>query len=185
MPRPTTTGRTRFCAPLTVDPAFPDHKVAGRLCDHLQRTLPDSPIVGQPTRHARLPRSACSNHDRGTRIIRQQSPPPAEPRTTTTRRCTKWILQRFGGRPRQSFPRSRQHPAWVGPRSTTSQSAPCWPRSTAAGVTSKGVRTPGVDERRSKHVRGDDGSVFVTVPVDLHTAGRQAPGRPGRPAVRR
>ncbi|WP_256821615.1 transposase family protein, partial [Dietzia sp. Die43] len=85
-----------FCAPVTLDPICAECGMAGRLRDHVQRKVTDLPIVGHPTRlHVRVPRFVCDNDDCGTRIFQQRMPALAEPRAKTTRRCSRWILQRL------------------------------------------------------------------------------------------
>ena len=43
----------------------------------------------------RVPRFICDNPVCATRIFQQRMPQMAEPRAKTTRRCTRWILQRL------------------------------------------------------------------------------------------
>jgi len=67
----------------------------GRLRDHVVRELVDIPAVGHPTRlRIRLGRYRCV-HDECAQRIFQQRLAAAEPGAKTTRRCTRWILQRL------------------------------------------------------------------------------------------
>lgn len=85
-----------FCAPVTVDRACAECGVAGRLRDHGERRVADLPIVGHSTRlHVRVPPFTCENTACEVRIFQQRTPMLAEPRAKTTRRCTRWILQRL------------------------------------------------------------------------------------------
>ena len=85
-----------FCTPVTLDPVCAECRTAGCLRDHVQRKVTDLPIVGHPTRlHVRVPRLTCDNDGCGTRIFQQRMPALAEPRAKTTRRCSRWILQRL------------------------------------------------------------------------------------------
>ena len=85
-----------FCSPVTLDPVCADCGTEGRLRDHIERKVTDLPIVGHPTRlHVRVPRFTCDNTECATRIFQQRMPDLAEPRAKTTRRCSRWILQRL------------------------------------------------------------------------------------------
>ncbi|WP_346010054.1 transposase family protein [Dietzia sp. Alg238-R159] len=85
-----------FCSPVALDPVCVDCGVAGRLRDHVERKVTGFPLVGHPTRlHVRVPRFICDNSDCDTRIFQQRLPLLAERRAKTTRRCTRWILQRL------------------------------------------------------------------------------------------
>src|SRR5699024_8996255 len=67
----------------------------GRLRDHVVREPVDIPAVGHPTRlRIRLGRYRCV-HDECAQRIFQQRLAAAEPGAKTTRRCTRWILQRL------------------------------------------------------------------------------------------
>ena len=85
-----------FCAPVTVDPVCNECGTDGRLRGHVVREVTDLPIVGHPTRlHIRLPRFTCEDEACTTRIFQQGMPALAEPRAKTTRRCSRWFLQRL------------------------------------------------------------------------------------------
>lgn len=85
-----------FCAPVTLDPVCAECGTLGRFRDHGERRVTDLPIVGHPTRlHVRVPRFTCDSSGCSTRIFQQRLPALAEPRAKTSRRCTRWILQRL------------------------------------------------------------------------------------------
>ena len=141
--------------------------MAGRLRDRVQRRVADLTIVGHPARlHVLVPRFNCDNDDCGARIFQQRMPALAEPQAKTTRRCSRWIVQRLA----------------IG---LTSVSAVANALGLGSGLVNDlavsedrpmvygrlghfdGVRVLGVDEHEWKHVRGDGSSSFVTVLVDL------------------
>lgn len=67
----------------------------GILRDHVIRELVDIPVAGHPTRlRVRVGRFRCV-HDECEQKIFQQQLGAAAPGAKTTRRCTKWILQRL------------------------------------------------------------------------------------------
>lgn len=67
----------------------------GVLRDHVNRELVDIPMAGHATRLiVRVPRFRCV-HDQCEQKIFQQRLECAEPGAKTTRRCTRWILQRL------------------------------------------------------------------------------------------
>ena len=85
-----------FCCPVALYPVCADCGTAGRLRDHVERRVTDLPIIGHPTRlHVRVPRFTCDNTECATRIFQQRIPALVEPRAKTTRRCSRWILQRL------------------------------------------------------------------------------------------
>ena len=156
-----------FCSPVAIDPVCADCGSAGRLRDHAERRVTDLPIVGHPTRlHVRVPRFVCDNTDCEVRIFQQRMPALAEPRAKTTRRCTRWILQRLAiDRTSVSAVAKALGLGWdlvndlaISKIRTMVYDQP--------GHLDR-VRVLGVDEHKWKHVRGDGSSSFVTVLVDL------------------
>src|SRR5699024_5468366 len=76
-------------------PFCPTCGAQGILRDHVLRELTDIPVAGHPTRlHVRLPRYRCPGRECGCRIF-QQVLDCAASGAKTTRRATKWILQRL------------------------------------------------------------------------------------------
>jgi transposase len=85
-----------FCSPVGLDPVCAECWTVGRRRDHVERRVTDLPIVGHPTKlHVRVPRFTCDNTECTTRIFQERTPLLAEARAKTTRRCTRWILQRL------------------------------------------------------------------------------------------
>ena len=156
-----------FCSPVTLDLKCGECGVGGRLRDHVERKVTDLPIVGHPTRlHVRVPRFICGNTDCGTRIFQQRMPFLAEPRAKTTRRCTRWILQRLAiDRTSVSAVAKALGLGW----DLVNDLAISRIRTLVYDQPGhlEGVRVLGVDEHKWKHVRGDGSSSFVTVLVDL------------------
>ena len=156
-----------FCSPVALNPVCTDCGTAGRLRDHVERRVTDLPIVGHPTRlHVRVPRFTCENTGCDTRIFQQRMPLLAEPRAKTTRRCTRWILQRLAiDRTSVSAVAKALGLGWdlvnelaISKIRTMVYDQP--------GHFDR-VRVLGVDEHKWKHVRGDGSHSFVTVLVDL------------------
>jgi len=137
------------------------------LRDHVERRVTDLPIIGHPTRlHVRVSRFTCGNTGCDTRIFQQRMPRLAEPRAKTTRRCTRWILQRLAvDRASVSAVAKALGLGWdlVNDLAVSTIRALVYDRPGHLD----GVRVLGVDEHRWKHVRGDGASSFVTVLVDL------------------
>lgn len=144
-----------FCTPVTLDPVCAECRTAGRLRDHVQRKVTDLPIVGHPTRlHVRVPRLTCDNDGCGTRIFQQRMPALAEPRAKTTRRCSRWVLQRLAI-DRTSVSAVAKALGLGGDLVNDLAVS-----ETRAMVYDRpghfdGVRVLGVDEHKWKHVRGD------------------------------
>ncbi|WP_256821632.1 transposase, partial [Dietzia sp. Die43] len=125
------------------------------------------PIVGHPTRlHVRVPRLTCDNIECETRIFQQRLPLLAEARAKTTRRCSRWILQRLAiDRTSVSAVAKALGLGWdlVNDLAVSETRAMVYDQPGHFD----GVRVLGVDEHKWKHVRGDGSSSFVTVLVDL------------------
>lgn len=67
----------------------------GVLRDHVVRNVTDIPIAGHASRlRVHLPRFRCTGAECPRQIFQQQLD-AAEPGAKTTKRCTKWILQRL------------------------------------------------------------------------------------------
>lgn len=144
----------------------------GRLRDHVVRELTDIPIAGHPTRlRVRLPRFLCQGDECAQRIFQHQLE-AAEPGAKTTRRATKWILQRLAvDRMSVSAVASALGLGW----DLVNQLAVDAARHLVYDDPSHlaGVRTLGVDEHCWKHVRGQGEDSFATILVDLTPAVEQ------------
>lgn len=156
-----------FCSPVAVDPACTSCGQTGRLRDHVERRVTDLPVVGHPTRlHVRVPRFICDNTGCQTRIFQQRMPQLAEPRAKTTRRCTRWILQRLAlDRASVSSVAKALGLGWDLVNTLALAQARAMVYDQPGHL--HGVRVLGVDEHKWKHVRGDGSASFVTVLVDL------------------
>ena len=156
-----------FCSPVTIDPVCANCGSAGRLRDHVERRVTDLPIVGHPTRlHVWVPRFICDNSGCATRIFQQRMPALAEPRAKTTRRCTRWILQRPAiDRTSVSAVAKALGLGWDPVNDLAISKIRTIVYAQPGHLDN--VRVLGVDEHKWKHVRGDGSSSFVTVLVDL------------------
>lgn len=155
------------CELVEVDSRCPGCGRAGRLRDHVERVVTDLPVVGHPTRlHLRVPRFTCANDECEATIFRQRMDRVAAPKAMTTRRATRWILQRLA----------------IDKMSVSAVAKALgigWDTVNALAVDAcrelvydqpahlQGVRVLGVDEHKWKHRRGQGEASFVTVIVDL------------------
>lgn len=155
------------CRPVTEDPTCPSCSAPGRLRDHVDRVLTDLPVVGHPTRlHIRLPRFTCEDPGCEVTIFRQRIDTVAAPKAATTRRCTRWILQRLAiDKMSVSAVAKALGLGW----DTVNTLAVSLTRELTYNQPGHlhGVRVLGVDEHKWKHVRGQGEPSFVTVIVDL------------------
>ncbi|GAB3695148.1 ISL3-like element IS31831 family transposase [Corynebacterium nasicanis] len=155
-----------FCAPVTLDPICAERGTAGRMRDLVERKVTDLPTVGYRTRlHVRVPRFTCDNTEYGTRIFQQRISALAEPRTNTTRRCTRWILQPLAI-DRTSVTTVAKA---LGLGGLVNDLAVSETRTMVYDQPGHfdGVRILGVDEHQGKHIRGDGSSSFVTGLIDM------------------
>ena len=114
----------------------------------------------------RVPRFTCDNDGCGTRFFQQRIPALAEPRAKTTRRCSRWILQRLAiDRTSVSAVAKALGLGWdlVNDLAVSETRAMVYDQPGHFD----GDRVLGVDEHKWKHVRGDGSPSFVTVLVDL------------------
>ncbi|MBS9536272.1 ISL3 family transposase [Mycobacterium sp. M1] len=155
------------CRPVTADPTCPKCGQPAVLRDHVERVLTDLPVVGHPTRlRVQVPRFACGNDDCATTIFRARMDSVAAPRAATTRRCARWILQRLALDKMSVAAVARALAlSW----DTVNTIAAALTRDLVFNQPGHldGVRYLGVDEHKWKHGRGQGGSDFVTVLVDL------------------
>ena len=155
------------CRPVEHDPTCPMCGQNGRLRDHVDRVLTDLPVVGHPTRlRVRLPRFTCTDDACEVTIFRQRLDRVAAPKASTTRRCSRWILQRLAIDKMSVAAVARALSlGW----NTVNALAIDMAREVVFDRPGHldGVRYLGIDEHKWKHRRGQGGPDFVTVIVDL------------------
>lgn len=155
------------CRPVAEDPTCPSCGQSGRLRDHVERILTDVPVVGHPTRlRVRAPRFTCENTACEHTIFRQRLDQVAAPKASTTRRATRWILQRLAlDKMSVSAIARALGLGWDTINALAMNMARALVHAHPAHLA--GVRILGVDEHKWKHVRGQGDPSFVTVIVDL------------------
>lgn len=155
------------CRPVEHDPTCPSCGQCGQLRDHVNRTLTDLPVVGHPTcLNIRIPRFTCADPACEVTIFQQRLDTVAAPKTTTTKRCARWILQRLAiDKMSVSAVAKALGLSW----GTVNTLALSLTRDLVYDQPGHldGVRVLGVDEHKWKHVRGHGDPSFVTVIVDL------------------
>lgn len=155
------------CRPVEYDPTCPNCGQPGRLRDHIERPLTDLPVVGHPTRlRLRIPRFTCDDPCCEVTIFRQRTEVVAAPKASTTRRCSRWILQRLAIDKMSVSAVAKALGLGWGTVNTLAMSLTKDLVYDQSGHLD-GVRVLGVDEHKWKHVRGHGDPSFVTVIVDL------------------
>src|SRR5690625_3977041 len=138
----------------------------GRLRDHVVRELVDIPAVGHPTRlRIRLGRYRCV-HDECEQRIFQQRLAAAEPGAKTTKRCTKWILQRLAiDKMSVKAVAGALGLGWdlVNRLALNTARSLVYDNLTHLN----GVKILGVDEHAWSHIRGRGKDTYATILVDL------------------
>ncbi len=87
---------TIFCAPVVGDPRCPDCGQDGRYRDTVVRPLIDLPVAGYPlVLKVAVPRYRCSTPECGRAVFNQNLGKLAAPRSSTTRRCARYVLRRL------------------------------------------------------------------------------------------
>lgn len=158
---------TIFCVPVTRDPRCPDCGHDGRYRDTVERPLTDLPVAGYPlVLRVAVPRYRCLTAQCGRAVFNQDLGKLAAPRSSTTRRCARYVLRRLMiDRTTISAIAGELGVSWH----TVSTIAM---RTVAELITAAGpdrlagVRVIGVDEHRwAPRRRGTEG--FVTLIIDL------------------
>jgi transposase len=180
---------TIFCTPVARDPRCPDCGREGRYRDTVTRPLTDLPVAGYPlVLKVAVPRYRCTTVECARTVFNQDLGKLAAPRSSTTRRCARYVLRRLMiDRTTISAIAAELGVTWhtvssIAMRATADLVA-------AAGADRlAGVRVIGVDEHRwAPRRRGAEG--FVTLIIDLTpTHDQSGPARlldlvPGRSAA--
>jgi transposase len=158
---------TIFCTPVARDPRCPDCGCEGRYRDTVTRPLTDLPVAGYPlVLQVAVPRYRCVTVECGRAVFNQDLGKLAAPRSSTTRRCARYVLRRLMiDRTTISAIAAELGVTWhtvssIAMRATAGLVAAAGPDRLT------GVRVIGVDEHRwAPRRRGPDG--FVTLIIDL------------------
>ena len=87
---------TIFCTPVARDPRCPDCGREGRYRDTVTRPLTDLPVAGYPlVLRVAVPRYRCDTIDCGRVVFNQDLGKLAAARSSTTRRCARYVLRRL------------------------------------------------------------------------------------------
>jgi transposase len=180
---------TIFCSPVARDPRCPDCGEDGRYRDTVIRPLTDLPVAGYPlVLQVAVPRYRCTTPACGRAVFNQDLGKLAAPRSSTTRRCDRYVLRRLMiDRTTVSAIAAELGVSWhtvssIAMRATAGLIAAAGPDRLT------GVRVIGVDEHRWAPRRIGAGG-FVTLIIDLTpTHDHSGPARlldlvPGRSAA--
>jgi transposase len=180
---------TIFCAPVARDSRCPDCGREGRYRDTVVRPLTDLPVAGYPLMlRVAVPRYRCVTAECGRAVFNQDLGKLAAPRSSTTRRCARYVLRRLMiDRTTISAIAAELGVSWH-TVNTIAMQATAQLVSAAGPARLAGVRVIGVDEHRwAPRRRGTEG--FVTLIIDLTpTHDHSGPARlldlvPGRSAT--
>jgi transposase len=87
---------TIFCVPVIRDPRCPDCGREGSYRDTVTRPLTDLPVAGYPLiLRVAVPRYRCTTAEGGRAVFNQDLGKLAAPRSSTTRRCARYVLRRL------------------------------------------------------------------------------------------
>lgn len=158
---------TIFCTPVARDPRCPDCGRDGTYRDTVTRPLTDLPVAGYPlVLRVAVPRYRCTTAECGRAVFNQDLGMLAAPRSSTTRRCARYVLRRLMiDRTTITAIAAELGLSWhtvstIAMRTVAHLIAAAGPDRLA------GVRVIGVDEHRwAPRRRGTEG--FVTLIIDL------------------
>ena len=161
------TQTTIFCSPVARDARCPDCGREGRYRDTVIRPLTDLPVAGYPLLlRVAVPRYRCTTPECGRAVFNQDLGKLAAPRSSTTRRCARYVLRRLMiDRTTIAAIAAELGVSWhtvssIAMRATAGLIAAAGPDRLA------GVRVIGVDEHRWAPRRIGAGG-FVTLIIDL------------------
>ena len=158
---------TIFCAPVARDPRCPDCGREGRYRDTVTRPLTDLLVAGYPLLlQVAVPRYRCTTAECGRAVFNQDLGKLAAPRSSTTRRCARYVLRRsMVDRTTISAIAAELGLSWHTVNAIAMQA--CAQLVTTAGQDRlAGVKVIGVDEHRWAPRRVGAGG-FVTLIIDL------------------
>lgn len=158
---------TIFCTPVVRDPRCPDCGRDGKYRDTVTRPLTDLPVAGYPlVLQVAVPRYRCTTVGCGRAVFNQNLGMLAAARSSTTRRCARYVLRRLIiDRTSISAIAAELGLSWH-TVSTIAMRATAELIATYGAERLAGVRVIGVDEHRwAPRRRGSDG--FVTLIIDL------------------
>ena len=156
-----------FCTPVVRDPRCPDCGHDGRYRDTVIRPLTDLPVAGYPlVLRVAVPRYRCLTVSCGRAVFNQDLGKLAAARSSTTRRCARYVLRRLMiDRTTVSAIAAELGVTWHTVSSIAMRATAGLIASTGADRLT-GVRVIGVDEHRwAPRRRGAQG--FVTLIIDL------------------
>ena len=158
---------TIFCMPVVRDPRCPDCGRDGKYRDTVTRPLTDLPVAGSPlVLQVAIPRYRCLTAECGRAVFNQDLGMLAAPRSSTTRRCARYVLRRLMiDRTTISAIAGELGVSWH-TVSTIAMRTVAELITVAGPDRLSGVRVIGVDEHRwAPRRRGTEG--FVTLIIDL------------------
>ncbi len=158
---------TIFCRPVVRDPRCPDCGRDGAYRDTVVRPLTDLPVAGYPlVLQVAVPRYRCLTAACGRMVFNQDLGKLAAPRSSTTRRCARYVLRRLiNDRTTISAIAAELGVSWH-TVSTIAMQATAALIEAHGAARLDGVRVIGVDEHRwAPRRRGTEG--FVTLIIDL------------------
>jgi len=158
---------TIFCTPVARDPRCPDCGQDGKYRDTVTRPLTDLPVAGYPlVLQVAVPRYRCTSVECGRAVFNQDLGTLATPRSSTTRRCARYVLRRLMiDRTTIAAIAAELGVSWH-TVSSIAMAATAGLIAAAGSDRLAGVQVIGVDEHRwAPRRRGAEG--FVTLIIDL------------------
>jgi transposase len=158
---------TLFCTPVGRDPRCPDCGREGRYRDTVTRPLTDLPVAGYPlVLRVAVPRYRCQTLECGRAVFNQDLGKLAAPRSSTTRRCARYVLRRLMiDRTTISAIAAELGVSWHTVNTIAMQATAALIAATGPDRLA-GVKVIGVDEHRWAPRRVGSGG-FVTLIIDL------------------